>query len=85
MENIEQTNLPLPEDKAEIQTSDELNAEELEAVAGGNAIVEGIRDFGQGISDGLHGGSSGESNLNYLAGNAIGGVVDSIGGAIKGK
>ncbi len=85
MEKIEETNLPLPEEQAETQTSDELNAEELEAVAGGNAIVEGIRDFGQGISDGLHGGSSGESNLNYIAGNAIGGVVDSVGGAIKGK
>ncbi len=60
MENIEESNLPLPEDKAEAQTSNELSAEELEAVAGGNAILERTVDV-------------------------IGGIVDNVGGAIKGK
>lgn len=86
MENIEEKNLPLSEQQAEAQASDELNTEELEAVAGGgNPVVEGIRDLGQGLSDGLRGEGSGESNLNYLAGNAVGGVVDSVGGVARGK
>lgn len=84
MENIEEKNLPLSEQQAQAQASDELNTEELEAVAGGgNPIVEGIRDIGQGLTDGLQGESSDESNLNYLAGNAVGGVIDSVGGVVK--
>ncbi|MBD1835205.1 hypothetical protein H6F61_21580 [Cyanobacteria bacterium FACHB-472] len=85
MENIKETNLSLPEEQAEAQTSNELSPEELEAVAGGNAIVEGIRDAAQGVADGLNGKNSGESNLNYLGGNIVGSAVDSVGGFIRGK
>lgn len=76
----------ISEQQAEVQASDELNTEELEAVAGGgNSIVEGIRDAAQGVSDGLSGENSGESNLNYLGGNIVGKAVDTVGGLIKGK
>ncbi len=89
MEKNEEKKLPLPEQQAEAQTSDELNAEELEAVAGGgislNGIKEGIRDAAQGVADGLAGDNSGESNLNYLGGNIVGKAVNSVGGLIKGK
>lgn len=84
MENIEEKNLPVSEQ----QVSDELNTEELEAVTGGeilDKIKEGVRDAGQGLADGLRGENSGESNLNYLGGNVVGGVVDSVGGVVKGK
>ncbi|MEH2072556.1 MAG: hypothetical protein V7K47_31145 [Nostoc sp.] len=82
MENNEGKNLQ----NTEKQASDELSTEELETVAGGGIwddIKEGVRDFGQGAADGLNGENSGESNLNYLAGNVVGGVVDSIGGIGK--
>ncbi|MEH1945837.1 MAG: hypothetical protein V7K77_02435 [Nostoc sp.] len=88
MENIKEKNLPVSEQQAEAQASDELNAEELEAVAGGgivDSIKEGVRDAAQGLSDGLSDQNSGESNLNYLAGNVVGKAVDSVGGLIKGK
>ncbi|BDI19757.1 hypothetical protein ANSO36C_55590 [Nostoc cf. commune SO-36] len=84
MENIEEKNLPISEQQSE--ASDELNTEELEAVAGGgNPIVEGVRDAAQGLSDGLSGENSGESNLNYLGGNIVGKAVDTVGGLISGK
>ncbi|WDD36992.1 hypothetical protein PQG02_34795 (plasmid) [Nostoc sp. UHCC 0926] len=86
MENIEEKNLLISEQQAEAQASDELNTEELKAVAGGgNPILEGIRDAAQGVSDGLSGENSGESNLNYLGGNIVGKAVDTVGGLIKGK
>ncbi len=89
MEKIEESNLPLPEEQTEAQTSNELSAEELEAVAGGgislDGIKEGIRDAAQGVADGLTGKNSGESNLNYLGGNVVGGIVDSVGSAITRK
>ncbi|MEH2179225.1 hypothetical protein [Nostoc sp.] len=83
MENMEEKNSP-----AEQQASDELNTEELEAVSGGGVwddIKEGVRDAGQGLADGLRGENSGESNLNYLGGNVVGGVIDSVGSAITRK
>ena len=88
MENIEEKNLQVSEQQPEAQDTDELNTEELEAVAGGeilDKIKEGVRDAGQGLADGLRGENSGESNLNYLGGNVVGGVVDSVGSVIKGK
>ncbi|MEH1843153.1 MAG: hypothetical protein V7L20_31570 [Nostoc sp.] len=86
MENLQEKNLPVSEQQAEAQASDQLNAEELEAIAGGgNPVVEGIRDLEQGLSDGLSGQNSGESNLNYLSGNVVGKAIDSVGGLIKGK
>jgi hypothetical protein len=79
MENIEEKNLPLSEQQAEAQASDELNAEELEAVAGGgNPVGEVIDDFGQGFSDALTDINSGESSLSYSAGNVIGKAVDIV-------
>lgn len=88
MENIEEKNLPLSEQQVEAQALDQLNAEELEAVAGGNLFVEGVRDIEQGVSDGLSDENSGESNLNYLSGNIAGKGVDAAGaiiGGLKGK
>lgn len=82
MENNEVKNLSITEKQA----SDELSTEELETVAGGGIlddIKEGVRDAAQGAADGLSGKNSGESNLNYLGGNIVGGAVDSIGGIKK--
>lgn len=81
MENIEEKNLPLSEQQAEAQASDELNTEELEAVAGGgilDKVKEGVRDATQGLADGLGGEGSGESNFNYLAGNVVGKGVNAV-------
>ena len=80
MENIEEKNLPLSEQQAETQASDELNTEELEAVAGGllDEVKEGARDLTQGLADGLGGESNGEDNFNYLAGNVVGKGVNAV-------
>jgi hypothetical protein len=64
---------------SEFQDVNELNAKELEAVAGGgfwgdvgHAINEGYRDFTQGGSDGLNGDDVAESNNNYGTGYVLG-------------
>ena len=80
MEKIEETNLPLPEEQAETQTSDELNTEELETVAGGGlgGIITGA------IIGGVVGAASGDPGVSakdVLEGAAAGA---GIGGAITG-
>lgn len=74
----------------EFQDVNELNDEELEAVAGGYSwgeFKEGARDFLQGTNDGLNGRDTGESNFNYLGGQLLGSggrvAADVVGG--KGK
>ncbi|MBE9182950.1 hypothetical protein IQ268_30915 [Oculatella sp. LEGE 06141] len=75
MENVNEINLPI----LEFQDINELNAEELEAIAGGgwwddtwNAVNEGYRDLSQGLSDGLNGKNVSESNNNYGTGHVLG-------------
>ncbi|MBD1930385.1 MULTISPECIES: hypothetical protein [Cyanophyceae] len=80
MEKIEESNSPLPEDKAEAQTSNELSTEELEAVAGGGlgGIIAGA------VIGGVVGAASGDPGVSakdVLEGAAAGA---GIGGAITG-
>jgi hypothetical protein len=78
MEKIEESNSPLPEDKAEAQTSNELSAEELEAVAGGGlgGVVTGA------VIGGIVGAASGDPGISAqdvlegaAAGAGIGGLI----------
>jgi uncharacterized protein YcfJ len=75
MENIEETNLPLPEEQAEAQSSDELSVEETEAVAGGGlvgAVVGGVVGGAVGyISTGTLDGAKGGA----ASGIAVGGLL----------
>lgn len=75
MNNLEVKNLLL----SEVQVSDELSAEDLETIAGGNLFIEGLRDFGQGLADGLGGRNDEESNLPYLGGHIAGGLLNVVG------
>ena len=43
---------------------------------GATYAKEALRDFGSGVTDGLAGKSGRQSNLNYLAGNAPGLLVE---------
>lgn len=91
MNELEQKNLL----QTEAQVSDELSIEDLEAIAGGgfwddvgaglNAVKEGVRDIGQGFADGLNGRNDDESNLNYLGGYAVGGILNTAGSLLGGK
>jgi hypothetical protein len=84
METVNEINLSI----SEFQDVNELNAEELEAVAGGDIgewwedtcrnINEGFRDMMQGLNDGLDGQPASEQNNNYLFGRAGGGVIRSL-------
>jgi hypothetical protein len=70
----------------EAQTANELNAEELEAVAGGwgwHEFTEGVRDFFQGTSDGENHIARSEDNLNYLGGHIIGSALGELGSLVR--
>lgn len=54
----------------------ELNEAELEAVAGGNKVVEGVRDFLQGYN----GQGEEQDNLNYLSGDALSNTLENLPG-----
>lgn len=70
MENNEEKNLPLPEEQAEAQASDELSPEDEEAVAGGGVLGA--------IAGGVLGGAVGfiaTGNLDGAKAGAAGGIA----------
>ncbi|MBC6430127.1 hypothetical protein FM036_04430 [Nostoc sp. HG1] len=77
MENIEEKNLPLSEDQSEVQASNELNAQELEAVAGGGlgGIVVGAVG---GAIVGAASGDPGVSAKDVLEGAAAGAALGAV-------
>ena len=73
MENLEEKNLPLPEQQAEAQASDELSAEEVEAVAGGGLLGA--------IAGGVVGGATGFITSGTLDGAKAGAASGIVVGA----
>ena len=66
---------------SEFQNINELNAEDLELIAGGygwHDFTEGLRDVLAGTGDGFTGNERQEDNFPYLSGYLIGGGISAL-------